>query len=67
MLKKTIRGILKIPLTFIVIPFYLLLLLASYGTSAWFWLYDGNEWDVRANRDARKDLFVDMKEWFTTI
>ena len=66
-MKRAIRAILKIPATFVVVPFIFLLIAMSYATSAVFWLYETNKWDVRANQDARTDLYQFMKEWFTTI
>lgn len=66
-MKKLIRAILKIPATFVFIPFCALLILMSYAVSATYWVYETNEWDIRANRDVRNDLFKDIKEWFTTI
>jgi hypothetical protein len=68
MIKKIIRGILKIPVT----TFYVIVLMGLYYfiTMIQFfkWVYDsGDEWDRNYNKTEKKKILDKLKKWFTTI
>lgn len=66
-MKKLIRFILKIPGTFVMAPFFIMMIVASYVDSFFGWLYDKSEFDRRITQETRYDFMRDLKKWFTTI
>lgn len=69
MIKKIIRGILKVPLTpFILIWFvwwYIIISVSQFVD----WVYNENfdEWDCAYLRKQKKESIKFMKKWFTTV
>ena len=67
MIKKIIRGLIKIPVTPLVLAFYGLVILTTYGIQSAEWLYEAHEYDRRLTREIQMGYMTDIKRWFTTI
>ncbi len=66
-MKFTIRLIMKILATPIVMVIILSILSVLYGIRFFEWLYDAHETSKNDTTIAIKDFRSDLKKWFTTI
>ena len=62
--KKLIRGILKIPASFIVIPGLLVTIAVGYGMIFMIYLHDKNTTEYQ---EGQEDFISMLKVWCTTI
>ena len=67
MFKKVIRGILKIPLTPVVLFWNGGMIILSYAVQGFEWVYNSSEFDKRITKEVRDDYINNIKKWFTTI
>ena len=65
-MKKTLRFILKIPLTPFVLVFWAFAILLGYTIIFFEWLY-GDEYGLRLSQEIQDDVIKGFKRWFTTI
>lgn len=67
MIKKIIRGVIKIPVT----PFVVVAIAAMYSVlaimHAFEWLYEASEYDLDFTKAMKRDLVDFLKKWFTTV
>lgn len=67
MFKKVIRGILKIPLTPVVLFWNGGMIVLSYAVQVFEWLYNSSDFDKRITKEVQDDYIDNIKKWFTTI
>ena len=67
MFKKVIRGILKIPLTPVVLFGNGVMIILSYAVQGFEWVYNSSDFDKRITKEVRDDYIDNIKKWFTTI
>lgn len=67
MFKKVIRGILKIPLTPVVLFWNGGMIILSYAVQGFEWVYNSSEFDKRITKEVQDDYIDNIKKWFTTI
>ena len=67
MFKKVIRGILKIPLTPVVLFGNGVMIILSYAVQGFEWVYNSSDFDKRITKEVRDDYINNIKKWFTTI
>lgn len=66
-MKKIIRGLIKIPLTPIVVLFCIFMLVGYYIILFVEWLYDSSDSDKQITKECIYVEFKVLKDWFTTI
>ena len=64
---KVIRGILKIPLTPVVLSWNGGMIILSYAVQVFEWVYNSSDFDKRTTKEVRDDYIDNIKKWFTTI
>ena len=64
---KVIRGILKIPLTPVVLFWNGGMIILSYAVQGFEWVYNSSEFDKRITKEVQDDYINNIKKWFTTI
>lgn len=67
MFKKVIRGILKIPLTPVVLFWNGGMIILSYAVQVFEWVYNSSDFDKRITKEVQDDYINNIKKWFTTI
>lgn len=66
-MKLVLRLIVKIAVTPIVLINVLLMLLVGYGFVFYDWLWEVDEFERMITRETIADLYLTLKNWFTTI
>ena len=67
MFKKILRVIFKIPLTPIIMFYFVSMILMSYIEQFFEWLYDASDFSKSVTQDVQDDFYHGLKKWFTTI
>jgi len=67
MVKKILRGLIKIPATPFVTAFLLFALLMVYAAMFFEWLYDADDWDKSFTKGVKQDILNNLKKWYTTV
>ena len=66
-MKRTIRALLKIPVTPLIVAWSVMLLLVFYVVRFGQWLYEANDWDKSITQDIIDKQYELLKLWFTSI
>jgi len=67
MVKKILRGLIKIPATPFVTAFLLFALLMVYAAMFFEWLYDADDWDKSFTKGVKQDILNNLKKWYITV
>jgi xanthosine utilization system XapX-like protein len=67
MIKKILRGIIKIPATPFVVVGLVGMILVSYLVQFCEWLYEADVFDKKITAELKNDYITALKKWFTTI
>lgn len=65
--KLLIRVLLKVPVTFVFIPFMVLALIICYLLRLFDYIYEKDDVNIITDKEIIKDIKVSIKKWFITL
>jgi hypothetical protein len=66
-MKKTIRGLLKIPFTPFIVAWGLFIVAYFYVVQFGQYIYECSDWDKQITQDCIDEQYEMLKRWFTSV